>query len=440
MSKSALFVNWLRSAAPYIHAFRGRTFVIAFGGEVVQGSRFVPLIHDINLLESFGVHLVLVHGARAQIETRLKERRLRTKFHGGLRVTSAEALACVKEVNGAVRVELEALLSMGVADSPMAGSDIRVASGNSVTAQPIGVVDGVDLQHTGIVRKIDAEQIRRRLENEEIVLLSPLGYSPTGEIFNLAMEDVAASAAIALKADKLIFLVDGPGVLNSRGKLLSETTAQEAERLLKQAPKQPEDVLRYLPYAIRASKENVGRCHLIDQNVDGGLLLEFFTREGVGTMMTRDPVENLRGAGIKDVGGILRLIEPLEAEGVLVKRNRELLEMEIGNFSVLDYDGKIIGCVALYPFAKERAAELACLAVNPEYRDSGRGERLLKHVEETARSKGVQKLFVLSARTTHWFAERGFTETNIETLPQEKKRLYNYQRRSKVFMKPLARR
>ncbi len=436
MSRSAAFVTWFRSAAPYIHAFRGKTFVIAFGGEFVQRKRFLEFVHDVNLLESLGVRLVLVHGTRPQVEAKLKAWDHRSAFVGGARVTDTRTLVAVKEAAGAVRADIEALLSLGLADSPMAGSRIRVAGGNSIAAQPIGVIDGVDLQHTGEVRKIDAEQIRRRLDGDEIVLLSPVGYSPTGEIFNLALGDVAASVAVALAADKLLFLVDGPGVMSRQGGLLTEVTAREAESL-SGGVKQTEDIKRYLPFAVRACKAGVTRCHFIDYNVDGALLLEFFTRTGIGTMVTREPLETLRAAEGADIAGIVRLIEPLEEEGILVRRDRERLVHEIGNFTVLEHDGRIVGCVALYPFSPQRAGELACLAVDPDYRKHGRGERLMRHVEHTAKARGLSRLFVLSTRTAHWFIERGYAQGDVQALPHERRELYNFQRRSKVFWKRL---
>ena len=266
------FVGWFRSVAPYIHAFGGRTFVIAFGGEVVDDGQFVALSHDLNLLASLEVRLVLVHGARPQIESRLKRARIKTNLVGGLRVTDNNAMEAVKEANGAVRVEIEALLSMGLINSPMAGADIRVASGNFVTARPLGVRDGVDLQHTGEVRKIDAIGIQKRLDDGEMVLLSPLGYSPTGEAFNLSLEDVAVNAAIALDADKLVFLMDTPGVTNKAGELLREMTAKEAEKILRHSQNLPEDVNYYLPGAVRACHQGVARTHLISRHVDGAIL------------------------------------------------------------------------------------------------------------------------------------------------------------------------
>lgn len=434
------FVRWFRSVAPYIHAFGGRTFVIAFGGEVVDDGQFVALSHDLNLLASLEVRLVLVHGSRPQIESRLKKIKIENKLVDGLRVTDDEAMEAVKEANGAVRVEIEALLSMGLVNSPMAGSDIRVASGNFVTAKPMGVLNGVDLQHTGEVRKIDAIGIQKRLDDGELVLLSPLGYSPTGEVFNLTLEDVAVNAAIALDADKLLFLMDTTGVHNVRDELLREMTADKARNLLRHIDNNggkniTEDETYYLPAAIKACDGGVARTHLISRHVDGAILQELFTHDGIGTMITEEPLESMRQAEIEDVGGILQLIEPLEEQGVLVRRGRERLEMEINHFHVMEHDGRIIACAALYPFSQEKTAELACMAVHPGFRRGGRGDRLLKYCEEAAIESGLESIFVLTTRTEHWFLERGFIEQDVQNLPQQRKNLYNLQRRSKVFVK-----
>lgn len=437
------FVHWFRSATPYIHAFGGRTFVIAFGGEVVNEKQFIALSHDLNLLASLEVRLVLVHGSRPQIEKRLRRDKLTPKFINGLRVTDDEAMEAVKEANGAIRVEIEALLSMGLVNSPMAGSDIRVASGNFVTAKPMGVRDGIDLQHTGEVRRIDAIGIQKRLDDGELVMLSPLGYSPTGEAFNLSLEDVAVSTAIALDADKLIFLMDSEGVHNLRGELLREMTAEKAKNLLRnvsqneQAINISEDINYYLPAAVRACEHGVARTHLISRHIDGAIIQELFTHDGIGTMVTELSLELMRQANIDDVGSILKLIEPLEAEGVLVRRGRERIEMEIDHFHVMEHDNRIIGCAALYPFAAEKTAEFACLAIDPAYRGGGRGDKLFNYCQVQAKEQGFKSLFCLTTHTEHWFLERGFTEQNVERLPIEKQLLYNFQRKSKVFSKTL---
>jgi amino-acid N-acetyltransferase len=404
---------------------------------VVADRGFVEFVHDLNLLASLGVRLVLVHGARPQIEARLRLGGVRTRYVRGMRVTTREALECVKEAVGRARSEVEAVLSLGLPNSPMANADIRVASGNFVTARPVGVVDGVDLAYGGEVRKIDAAALRARLDQGDVVLLSPLGYSPTGEIFNLTYEEVATASAIALKADKLIFLMDAPGVTGPGGRLQRELTAGDAEGLLGRGGPAPGEA-SFLRHAVKASREGVGRVHLIGRQLRGAVLLELFTREGVGTMVTREATERLRAAQIEDVGGILNLIQPLEEEGLLVKRSRELLEQEIGRFVVLEHDRLIAGCAALYPFPEKKAGELACLAVHPECRDQGYGERLLAEVEARARRARLRRLFVLTTRAEHWFVERGFKEAGVSELPQGKQALYNYQRRSIVLVKSLA--
>ena len=404
---------------------------------MVSDGGFVALTHDFNLLHSLGVRLVLVHGARPQIEAKLNALGRTSRYVKGLRVTDNTALQCAKEAIGRIGVEIEALLSTGLPNSPMAGAQIRVASGNFVTARPLGVIEGVDLEHTGEVRKIDAAAIEKRLNNGEMVLLAPMGYSPTGEIFNLALEDVATSAAIALGADKLIFLMEEDGVTDTSGKLLNELTVPEAEKLLSRQTKLSGDVRLYLPCAVRACRGGVVRAHLLSRHVDGAVLLELFTHEGIGSMVTPAGLEKLRQAQIEDVGGILALIEPLENEGVLVRRPRELLEMEMSRFSVIEHDGVIIGCAALYPFPQDDSGELACLVVQQNYRNQSYGKTLLQRIEKQASAAGLRKLFVLTARAAHWFIERGFKEGTVEQLPEQKQALYNFQRRSKVFVKKL---
>jgi len=428
------FVRWFRQAAPYLHAFRGRTFVVAFGGEMIaERARFAHFIQDVNLLAALGIRLVLVHGARPQIEAELKAKRIRSRYAKGLRVTDAQALVAVKHAAGVLRVEIEALLSQGLPNSPMAGASIRVASGNYIAARPIGVVDGVDYQYTGLVRKVDAQAIARRLEAGEVVLVPHTGYSPTGEVFNLSWEDVAENVAVALRADKLLLFVDRLPT-DRKDAVLGELTARQAEALLKDT-RLGAHTTRAIRHALRALGAGVGRAHLISRRTWGATPLELFTHSGVGTMITADPVQRLREARLEDVGGIVALIEPLEADGTLVKRGRARLEREIGNFLVIEHDGVIVGCAALYPFAADKAAELACLAVAPDARDAGHGERLLHACEERARSMKIRKLFALTTRAEHWFLAQGFKPADPAALPGERQALYNWRRGSKVFLK-----
>lgn len=430
------FVSWFRSVAPYFHAFRGKTFVVAFGGEVVADGKFVVLAHDINLLRAAGIRLVLVHGSRPQIEVQLKQRRAKPRYQNGIRITNAVALECVKEAVGLLRVEIDALLSQGLPNSPMAGAAINTVSGNFITAQPYGVRDGIDYEHTGMVRKVDVAAINGCLDADNIVIISNVGYSPTGEVFNLTIEDVAVATAKALGADKLVFLTDEP-VRDKKGMPITELAVDEAESLLAEDNALTSDTRLFLAHAVEAILGGVPRAHLISHKVDGALLIELYTHDGSGSMVTAKTLERLRPAKIDDVGGILQLIEPLEADGTLVYRGRELLENEIRRFHVIEHDKLIVACAALYPFPKGKTAELAALAVRPEFRRAGYGDRLLNALSADAKKRGMRKLVVLTTQTTHWFIERGFAVGNVSSLPEPKRSLYNWQRRSKVLVKVL---
>lgn len=436
MENSVQFVHWLRSVAPYIHAFRGKTFVVAFPGELVIAAALPELAQDLSLLHALGIRIVIVHGSRPQVAEQLALRNVEGRFHNGIRITDTAALECSKEAAGELRLDIEAAFSQGLPNTPMAHSAIRIISGNFVTAKPIGIVDGVDFQLTGVARKVAYDTIHKILETDNLVLLSPLGFSPTGEAFNLTMEDVAVSAATALRADKLIFISEIPMMTDQDGDDIRELSFIQAERELK-AAYLPADAAFYLEHAIKASRGGVPRIHIIPYKVDGSALLELFTHDGVGTMVSSENLESLREATIEDVGGIIKLIEPLEADGTLVKRGRELLEREINYFSVIEHDGVIFGCAALYPFPIEKMAEMACLTVNPEVQSQGDGERILKHMEKRARRAGFHSLFVLTTRTAHWFLKRGFVNASVDDLPKNKQTMYNWQRKSLVLIKQL---
>jgi amino-acid N-acetyltransferase len=428
-------VNWLRHASPYINAHRDCTFVVMLPGEGVDHPNFGNIVHDLVLLHSLGVRLVLVHGSRPQIEARLASNGLTPRYHRSLRITDSPTLECVIDAVGHLRIAIEARLSMDMARSPMQGSRLRVTSGNFVTARPIGVVDGVDYHHTGEVRRIDRKGINRQLDERSIVLLSPLGYSPTGEIFNLACEDVATRAAIDLDADKLLLFGAECGLLDEHGKLVRELRPQQVPAHLQRLGNSYQGEL--LDAAAEACKAGVRRSHIVSYGEDGALLSELFTRTGNGTLVAQEPFESLREATIDDVGGLIELITPLEDQGILVRRSREVLEREIEQFSIVEREGLIIACAALYQIADSDFGELACLAVNPAYRHGGRGDELLERIEARARAQGLKTLFVLTTRTAHWFRERGFTPSSVDRLPAARASLYNYQRNSQVFEKAL---
>lgn len=436
-------VSWFRQSAPYIHAHRGSTFVIFFGGEAVDDDNFSHLIHDIALLSSLGVRLVLIHGARPQIEKQLTKSNINSTFNENMRVTLNEHMPIVEQAVGQVRTRIEAQLSMGLPNTPMAGASVRVVSGNFITAQPYGIHNGIDFCQTGNVRNVDNKAITQHLINNNVVLISPIGYSPTGETFNLRAEDVATKTAIALSAEKLIFIMESNGVTNQQGQLVQQLNLSQADTWLKKhySNKNEDQCLEtqsHIKNAAYACRGGVRRAHLISRQTDGALLQELYTRDGIGTLVTADNYEGLRTASIKDIGGILELISPLEEEGVLVKRSREQLELEINNFTVIERDGMIIACAALFLFNEDKYAELSCLAVHQDYQTHGRGDDLMKHIEWQARKKHMEKLFTLTTQTMHWFIERGFIECSSDDLPIEKKSLYNLQRNSKILCKNLS--
>jgi amino-acid N-acetyltransferase len=415
-------------------------------GEAVEHENFWNIAHDITLLNSLGVRLVMVHGARPQIDRALCEASISTELltrvsgqmQNSVRVTDYASLEVIKQVIGRVRIDLEASFSTGLINSPMHGADLTLTSGNFITAKPFGIQDGIDFGLTGEVRKVEANAISKQLENGNIVLLSTLGYSPTGEVFSLSLQDVASSVAIALKADKLLIYGEEAGILDEDGDRISKMSAEEAQRMIHakvQANGLDEELLN-LQLAVRVCSATVKRSQVISYQHDGALLIELFTRDGIGTLITQEQYEHLRPATITDVGGILELIEPLEEQGVLVHRSRELLESEIERFVVIEREGMIISVGALYP-QEDDSGELACLATHQDYRDLGRGAAILEQIEINARKRGLKRLFVLTTKSPHWFLEQGFVSGNVESLPEKRKSLYNYQRNSKVFQKTL---
>lgn len=428
------FIQWFRHSSPYIQAFRGKTFVISFTSELMDKPRFPSLIQDIILLNSLGIKLVLIHGLRSQIDRRLEALNTKSRYHNGIRITDDCAMNCMRDALGTARTTIESLLSMGLSNTPLSNQGNRVVSGNFVTARPMGVIDGIDHIHTGKVRRIDHQAIQHCLANHAIVLLSPIGYSPTGESFNLMAGETAASTAIALQADKLIFLTASSGLRAKRKRLPKELTLTEARKICAGEPHQPAPASP-LQLSYIACSKGVRRCHILDQTVDGALLLELFTRDGCGTLISADHYEDIRHATIRDVGGIMQLIAPLEEKKVLVKRSRQTLETDIHHYIVAERDGMIIGCAALHPFSAEQAGEIACLAVHADYQNRGYGDKLLTSLVEMGRKKYLEKLFVLTTQATHWFLERGFREIDPHALPVERRLLYNYQRNSKVFIR-----
>jgi len=440
------FVPWFRSVAPYIHKFRHQTFVVGLTGEAIAAGKLHNIAQDLAMIKAMGVKIVLVHGFRPQVNEQLQAKGHQAKYSHGIRITDSVALDCAQEAAGQLRYEIEAAFSQGLPNTPMADSTVRVISGNFITARPVGIVDGVDFEHSGLVRKVDVAGIQRALDMDALVLLSPFGFSPTGEAFNLNMEEVATSVAIALKADKLLFLSEVPGIRTDPAApegddnpIDTELPLAQAKQLLARVPpsQRPTDTAFYLQHCVKACQGGVERSHIIPFAVDGALLLEIYVHDGIGTMIVDEKLEELREATADDVGGILQLIEPFEKDGTLVKRDRTEIERDIANYTIIEHDGVIFGCAALYPYPEKRTAEMAAVTVSPQSQGTGDGEKLLKRIEQRARNLGLESIFVLTTRTMHWFIKRGFVQVDPDWLPEARKRKYNWDRRSQVLVKKL---
>ncbi len=434
-------VEGFRHSVPYINTHRGKTFVIMLGGEAIEHENFSSIVNDIGLLHSLGIRLVVVYGARPQIDANLAAHHHEPLYHKNIRVTDAKTLELVKQAAGTLQLDITARLSMSLNNTPLQGAHINVVSGNFIIAQPLGVDDGVDYCHSGRIRRIDEDAIHRQLDSGAIVLMGPVAVSVTGESFNLTSEEIATQLAIKLKAEKMIGFCSSQGVTNDDGDIVSELFPNEAQARV-EAQEEKGDynsgTVRFLRGAVKACRSGVRRCHLISYQEDGALLQELFSRDGIGTQIVMESAEQIRRATINDIGGILEVIRPLEQQGILVRRSREQLEMEIDKFTIIQRDNTTIACAALYPFPEEKIGEMACVAVHPDYRSSSRGEVLLERIAAQAKQSGLSKLFVLTTRSIHWFQERGFTPVDIDLLPESKKQLYNYQRKSKVLMADLG--
>jgi amino-acid N-acetyltransferase len=438
------FIPWFRAVAPYIHAYRGKTFVVGMAGELIAAGKLNAFVQDLAILHAMGIKLVLVHGFRPQVDEQLAAKGHSSRYSHGIRITDAITLDCAQEAAGQLRFEIEAAFSQGLPNTPMANATVRVVSGNFLTARPVGIVDGVDFIHSGLVRRVDSATIRRAIDIGALVLLSPFGFSPTGEAFNLRMEEVATATAIALQADKLLFMTEIAGIREDPDNLESEIDTElalaDARRLLGTlpAPVAPSDLGFYLQHCVKACEGGVERSHILPFAVDGAILQEIFTHDGIGTMVVDEKLERLREATADDVGGILQLIEPFERDGTLVRRERTEIERDIANYTVISHDGVIFGCAALYAYPESRTGEMAALTVSPAVQGEGDGERILKRVEQRAKAQGLDSIFVLTTRTMHWFIKRGFAQVDPDWLPEARKRKYNWDRRSQVLVKKLG--
>lgn len=433
--KTTFLSNEFRGSAPYIDAHRGCTFVIHVEGEAFQGP-CEALIQDLALLHTLGVKLVLIFGCKPQAQTALIEAGHPLQQHCGRWIVDQSGMEVITAQTQQLRMMIEARFSVGLPNTPLHGLDIVTVSGNFVMARPFGVRDGVDGLYAGDVRHVRSEAINALLERDMLVIIPPVGYSSTGELFDLDATEVACQVAIALCADKLILLGEHDGVRDEMGVLQYQMEPEQARQL--SSASMPAALRHQLEAACTAARKGVKRTHILSWNDRDALLGELFTRDGMGTMITQERYEQLRIATNEDIAGLMELLRPLEERQILVHRSRERLEQQIGDYTVIDRDGMTIGCAALHRYPEEGCGELACVAVHESYRDGELGSRLLEAIEHRARQQGLRQLFALTTHTAHWFLEHGFVPAAIDQLPEARRSAYNTQRNSKVLIKPLV--
>jgi amino-acid N-acetyltransferase len=419
------FVKLFRDSAPYLHAHRGSTLVAWLPGELLADqSRLQQLAQDLLLLHTLGIRLVLVPGCRPQIEARLALANLTSAFHANERITSQDALPHVIDAVGTARLQIETALSRGLANTPGSYESPSVVAGNFVTAQPLGVREGVDFQFTGVLRRVNSEAIERALDANSIVLVSAIGTSPSGDQYNLSSQALAVATSSAIGADKLVLFSEQPIDSDGEQKALNAKQASQSDSGLVRS-------------AAEAVARGVSRVHLLDACHDGSLLKELFTRDGDGLLVSDSQYDSLHSPSLDDVPGILALVEPLEEAGILVSRSREQIELELDRFVVLERDGMVVGCAALAQFDESGRGELYCFAVHPDYRGRGLAGELLAAVEGRAAVTGVTQLFVLTTRTADWFRENGFESSSVDKLPEPRREIYNAERNALIYVKDL---
>ena len=507
-----LFVKFFRGATSYIQGHRGRTFVIALPGDVVDRPDLMDqLMEDVMVLHGLGVRLVLVVGARLKIDEAMRVAGSEPRYVRGYRVTDDVAMNAAVAAAGTARMMVEGRLSR--APTVTQSWELRTtrntrqpgattASGNYVAAKRKGVVDGIDYQHTGSVRFVQSEPVTQQLDNGNIVLLSNLGYSASGEPLNCDCYSVAVRAAIDLSADKLVVVSPPDGdpfmetlATNKRSNWLPvheaeclllgvETSAESSVEngvgsdvesgsewgsLDGVAASGPTSALRSahddldfdtwyelgLPMPLLAAcmvcKSGVKRAHVINASIDGGLLLELYSTDGVGYMITSDHYEGIRAATSRDVSSIHALLQPMVEKGVIVERSHETIAAEISHFTVLERDNKLLACAHVRSLGRSEStglmvSELSAFCVHPDYRGSGKGDSLLQYVEEKERAKAptseARVMVLMTTRTADWFMQRGFKGDGAafksDVLPSARREEVDRRRNSQLYFKILC--
>jgi amino-acid N-acetyltransferase len=431
-------MNLLRQGFSYAHRYRNAVFVMKLDGTVIDHPQFPLLIRDIALLQQVGIRVVLIPGARERIDEIIERYGFTTEYHRGIRITTDKTIPFARMA----AFDVSNRLMTG-----LAGQDVNAVVGNWVRAKSLGVVDGVDYQFSGTMERILVEPVREVISMGMIPIFPCIGWNSAGKPYNLSSDELALQIATALRAEKLFFITtDGQMTTErfscskecgiSRDGTISRIDASTAGEFL-EMNKDREDELFRIRLAQRACGQGIHRVHILDGRIEGVLLQEIFSNQGVGTMVHTNLYESIRDMKTSDVSDVLRIMDPYISDGILVPRDKQSLQQEYNDFVVFDVDGIVHGCAALHPFGEDQA-EIAAVAVDPRYQGSGIGGRLVSFLIERARSRGIKQLFVLTTRTADWFERKGFRRAGLDDIPERKRLQYNSNRNSSVLVYPLA--
>lgn len=429
-------VDLIREVFAYTERFRGSTFVIKIANEIIDHPDFPQHAGDLALLHKAGIQMVIVPGARNRIDEVLDRYNVEKRFESGMRISTPSSIDLIKMAAFDVAHRVMTALS---------GHRITAVIGNWVRARTRGVVDGVDFLRTGTIDQIRIEAVAQTLEQGTAAILPCVGHNEVGNPFNLSSDELAASAAVALNAKKLFHLGSEPVMKTPPWKVQADLKVLDDGRIFRMTPAAVRKLLALNPgnpgqdvleSAAAVCEAGIDRAHILDGRQPGVLLKEIFSNLGVGTMIFADNYERIRQMEAADVPGVLDIMGPLVAEGILIERTREDLEKHRSDYWVYAMDGVVHGCAALHSRGAD-CAEIAGVAVDPRYAQLGIGAKLISLLSEKALEAGVRRVFVLTTRTADWFLAQGFREASVHDLPPEKSAAYNMERNSRILVKLL---
>src|SRR5262245_27144675 len=428
-------VDLIREVFYYQNRFDGKTIVLKIDYPILNAPHFPQLLKDLAMLRATGIEIILVPGAREWIDAVLKEYEIESEYVDGVRIATQDSIPFVRMAAFDVANRLMTLLTAFQANAVI---------GNFVRARGIGVVDGVDFQNSGRVDKILKEPLQQILNQGMIPIFPCIGWNAAGKPYNLSSDDIAMAVAEALQAEKLFFVTDSDGVMETRFTLppglvknsdgrVARLSLEEAEEVLNLNAGNPDPDLKYLSLALTACRKGTERAHVVDGRMEGAILREIFSNLGVGTMVYgNNDYESIRPMKADDIGDVLRLIQPLIKEGILIKRTEDDLIGRQSDFVVYSIDDVVHACGSLRDYG-DGQGEIAGIATNPVYSHLSMGRKILSYLVEKAVRLGMTRVFALTTRTVDWFEQMGFVETNIDTLPAKKRETYDHVRKSRIF-------